>query len=58
MTDYSKLSYWEERYEVNPEPFDWYQIYQSLKDKISTFLKPNDKILILGAGTSSRKLLN
>jgi hypothetical protein len=57
MTDYSKLSYWEDRYKANPEPFDWYQIYDKLKEKISSFIKPLDKILILGAGTSSIVLI-
>ena len=52
MTDYSKLSYWEERYENHPDSFDWYQIYFTLKDKIFINLKPTDKILVLGAGTS------
>ena len=55
MTDYSKLNYWEERYDNNSEPFDWYQIYDTLKEKIAAFIKPTDKILILGAGSSSKE---
>jgi hypothetical protein len=54
MTDYSKLDYWEERYDTNSDPFDWYQIYDTLKEKIGAFIKPTDKILILGAGSSSK----
>jgi hypothetical protein len=57
MTDYSKLDYWEERYETHPDPFDWYQIYSTLKEKIGVFVRPSDKVLVLGAGTSSTFLL-
>jgi hypothetical protein len=57
MTDYSKLDYWEERYETHPDPFDWYQIYSTLKEKIGAFVRPSDKVLVIGAGTSSTFLL-
>jgi EEF1A lysine methyltransferase 4 len=57
MTDYSKLDYWEERYEAHSDPFDWYQIYSTLKEKIGSFIKTTDKVLVLGAGTSSKKYL-
>jgi hypothetical protein len=53
MADYSKVDYWEERYANHPELFDWYQIYQNLKDYISLLLNKNDAILNVGAGTSS-----
>jgi hypothetical protein len=53
MTDYSQLKYWEERYENNPDPFDWYQTYTSLKEKLGSLAKPEEKILVVGAGSSS-----
>ena len=53
MTDYSSLSYWENRYtNEHLEIFEWYQTYETLKEKISDFIKPTDKILNVGCGTS------
>ena len=34
MAQYGKIGYWDERYTKDPEPFDWYQRYQGLKDII------------------------
>ena len=34
MTDYSSLSYWENRYtNEHLEIFEWYQTYETLKEK-------------------------
>ena len=53
MTDYSSLSYWENRYtNEHLEIFEWYQTYETLKEKISEYLKPTDKVLNVGCGTS------
>ena len=53
MTDYSSLSYWENRYtNEHLEIFEWYQTYETLKEKISDYIKPTDKILNAGCGTS------
>ena len=53
MTDYSALSYWENRYtNEHLEIFEWYQTYDTLKEKISDYIKPTDKILNVGCGTS------
>jgi hypothetical protein len=56
MTDYSKLEYWEDRYDDNPDPFDWYQIYSTIKEKLQNFIKQGDRILIIGAGSSCKKI--
>lgn len=55
MTDYSSLEYWENRYQnEHLEIFEWYQVYETLKEKISDYIKPEDKILYVGCGTSSK----
>jgi len=53
MADYSSLSYWENRYtNEHLEIFEWYQTYETLKEKIGDYIKPTDKILNAGCGTS------
>ena len=47
--------YWDGRYTLDAEPFDWFQRYgtcKSFRDVISQSLKPTDSILIIGSGTS------
>jgi SAM-dependent methyltransferase len=44
--------YWDRHYRHNPEPFDWYLRYSSLKDIFSLYLKRSDNILIIGCGNS------
>jgi hypothetical protein len=39
----------------DPEPFDWYQRFSGLKDLIAEVVKPDDKILNLGCGNSSKE---
>lgn len=56
MNDYSSQEYWDKRYaHEHLEVFEWYQVYDNLKEKISEFLKPEDEILYVGCGTSSKK---
>ena len=53
MTDYSSLSYWENRYtNEHLEIFEWYQTYETLKEKIGEYFKTTDKVLNVGCGTS------
>ena len=53
MTDYSSLSYWENRYtNEHLEIFEWYQTYETLKEKIGDYIKTTDKVLNVGCGTS------
>jgi len=45
--------YWQERYTKDPEPFDWYQRYSGLKDKLlGAGLKQGHNILNIGCGNS------
>lgn len=56
MAQYGKSEYWEDRYQKDKEPFDWYQRYGGgLKDIITQYVQPNCQILNIGAG-NSRKL--
>ena len=54
MTDSSSLKYWDGRYLTkHMEIFEWYyQTYDTLKEKIIDYLKPEDQILYVGCGTS------
>ena len=53
MNDYSSLSFWEKRYtNEHLEIFEWYQTYESLREKIVEYIKPEYKILNVGSGTS------
>ena len=53
MTDYSSVIYWDSRYlNEHMEIFEWYQTYDTLKEKIIDYIKPEDEILNIGCGTS------
>eukprot|EP00826_Nyctotherus_ovalis_P012747 TRINITY_DN13395_c0_g2_i4.p1 TRINITY_DN13395_c0_g2~~TRINITY_DN13395_c0_g2_i4.p1 ORF type:complete len:220 (-),score=48.89 TRINITY_DN13395_c0_g2_i4:96-755(-) len=52
MVHYTKLEYWEDRYKKEPDPFDWYQRYQGIKDCLVQYIKPSDRILNIGCGNS------
>ena len=40
----------------DPEPFDWYQRFNGLKDILSQYLTPESKMLNVGSGNSSNVL--
>ena len=50
--EFKKQEYWDSRFEAEEE-YDWLCTYASIKDHIMPFLKPTDKILIVGCGNSS-----
>ena len=53
MNDYSSLDFWEKRYtNEHLEIFEWYQTYESLREIIIEYIKPESKILNVGSGTS------
>ena len=52
MAQYGKPEYWEDRYQKDKEPFDWYQRYSGVKDMITQYIKPEFTILMLGCGNS------
>ena len=62
MQQYGNRDYWDKRYKTDPEPFEWYQKYVSLKPAIAATIASytNPKILIIGCGNSrlSEELYN
>ena len=52
MPQYGKPEYWEERYEKDKEPFDWYQKYSGIKDMVTQHISHDSKILVIGCGNS------
>jgi len=52
MAQYGRSQYWDDRYTRDPEPFDWYQRWDGLKDVLKDILQPAHSILVLGCGNS------
>lgn len=52
MAQYGRAQYWDDRYTRDPEPFDWYQRWDGLKDIITDVISPESNILVIGAGNS------
>ena len=55
MAQYGKSEYWEDRYNKDKEPFDWYQRYGGIRDIITQYVQPTFSILNIGAGNSRKK---
>lgn len=52
MSQYGRSEYWEERYSRDPEPFDWLQRFQGIREYVLRELTQESKILNVGAGNS------
>lgn len=54
MNQYGQKSYWEERYQNDAEPFEWYQRYITIKPLLLPVLAQFDhpRVLSIGCGTS------
>eukprot|EP00210_Caulerpa_lentillifera_P005556 g5315.t1 len=50
--EYAKQAYWEERFKTE-EQHEWFAHYSQFSHLLNPHLKPTDRILILGCGTSS-----
>ena len=57
MANYGNINYWDNRYTMQAEQFDWYSRFFDFKDLISEKLSPESTILIPGSGTSSKELI-
>lgn len=55
MPNYGCPKYWDERYAQGGEQnmFDWLEDFNSLKSLLDQYVKPDDKILILGCGNAN-----
>ena len=49
---YSTKQYWDERYQKDETPFDWFLGYEQLKPLLSNLVNKSDKILMVGCGNS------
>ena len=56
MAQYGKSEYWEDRYQKDKEPFDWYQRYGGIRDIITQYVQPTFQILNVGAGNSRKSI--
>ena len=55
MSRLATHEYWEERYQQDPEPFDWLQRYSTcreFRESLKKQLRPTDTTLVVGAGSS------
>jgi ubiquinone/menaquinone biosynthesis C-methylase UbiE len=52
MAQYGQPQYWEERYTKDPEPFDWYQRYEQLRETLRSVVPVTSSILVTGCGNS------
>jgi len=49
---YGRVSYWDERFSKELQPFDWYARFGHFKRFVVQHLKRSDYILIVGCGSS------
>lgn len=49
---YGRFEYWESRYELDTQTFEWYQDWKGVKDIISQYITKQAKILNVGCGSS------
>ena len=54
MTYFGKQEYWEDRYQREKNPYDWYQRYTGLSATLANFVEAQYKILNVGAGNSRK----
>ncbi|XP_044442304.1 EEF1A lysine methyltransferase 4 isoform X1 [Triticum aestivum] len=49
---YGEAWYWDERYRKEPGPFDWYQKYPALAPLLRLYVRPHQRLLLVGCGNS------
>ena len=52
MAQFGKPEYWEDKYQRDTEPFDWYQRWEGVRDIVTQYLQKDYKILNIGCGNS------
>lgn len=53
MSEYSVVSYWNDRYARDPEPFEWYQTMEALKPLIDKYVPPTHSSSSSSASSAS-----
>ena len=48
VCSYGQANYWDDRYMEMPDQFEWYHPYQVLRPVYMSYLRPGDKVLIVG----------
>jgi hypothetical protein len=49
---YGEAWYWDERYRKEAGPFDWYQKYPALAPLLRLYVRPHQRLLLVGCGNS------
>ena len=52
--NYGDINYWEDRYEVIPDPYDWLVTYKDISNVIEGMVPKDARILIPGCGNACR----
>jgi len=50
LAQYGKARFWDHRYTVDTEPFDWYYGYEKYKELVNEFIPKELRIMIAGCG--------
>ncbi|KAF5191839.1 Methyltransferase-like protein [Thalictrum thalictroides] len=50
---YGEPAYWDNRYALDPGPFDWYQKYPSLSPLFHLYVPSHHQILVVGCGNAA-----
>ncbi|CAM9725551.1 unnamed protein product [Chrysoparadoxa australica] len=53
---YGKVTYWDERYSKEIEPFEWYQSWNNLAPSLLQYVDEMDAVLMCGCGSSTMTL--
>eukprot|EP01062_Namystynia_karyoxenos_P063107 TRINITY_DN55925_c0_g1_i1.p1 TRINITY_DN55925_c0_g1~~TRINITY_DN55925_c0_g1_i1.p1 ORF type:complete len:207 (+),score=70.76 TRINITY_DN55925_c0_g1_i1:93-713(+) len=53
MAFYSSKEYWDRRYELNPQPYEWYQTFGALRALLKRHIRQGSRLLIAGCGNST-----
>lgn len=53
LSEYRERDYWDHRYAQEQHAYEWFFPYQHIQHLLDPYLKPFQRILILGCGNSS-----
>eukprot|EP01065_Artemidia_motanka_P008841 TRINITY_DN14489_c0_g1_i2.p1 TRINITY_DN14489_c0_g1~~TRINITY_DN14489_c0_g1_i2.p1 ORF type:complete len:225 (+),score=69.62 TRINITY_DN14489_c0_g1_i2:55-675(+) len=53
MAFYCSKNYWDRRYELNAQPYEWYQSFPTLRALLKRHIRQGSRIMIAGCGNST-----
>lgn len=53
VAQYGRIQFWDERYLVDSEPFEWFHGYDYYREVITDNIEPDRRIMVAGCGTSN-----